>query len=82
MADYLKFWFAKFIVEHGIELLFITICLGIIAVLSAQKWLRQARCKHGGRLYETQACEAICQQCGKNLGFIGALKRTESGDDK
>lgn len=38
-------------------------------------WIRQARCKHDSGVNETQACEAICRECGKNLGFIGDLRK-------
>lgn len=37
-------------------------------------WWRQWNCKHDGNVNETRACEAICRQCGKNLGFIGAWR--------
>jgi hypothetical protein len=36
--------------------------------------MRQRKCKHDGRINETQACDAICAKCGKNLGFIGSLR--------
>jgi hypothetical protein len=35
-------------------------------------WLKQLKCSHDGGVYETMACEAICEKCGKNLGSIGA----------
>ena len=38
------------------------------------KMLRQHRCKHE-RFYETSACDAICSDCGKNLGFIGTVRK-------
>lgn len=28
-----------------------------------------------GGVNETQACDAICRKCGKNLGFIGSIKK-------
>jgi len=37
-------------------------------------WIRQTRCKHSGGVNETQACDAICRECGKNLGFIGTWR--------
>ena len=37
---------------------------------------QQMRCKHK-RYFETTKCDAICIDCGKNLGFIGNLKRKE-----
>ena len=38
------------------------------------EWLRQARCKHDCGVNETQACDAICRKCGKNMGFIGTWR--------
>ncbi len=43
-----------------------------MATIGISTWWRQWRCKHDGRINETQACDAICDKCGKNLGFIGA----------
>ena len=39
--------------------------------------VRQARCEHQ-RFRETMACDAICNDCGKNLGFIGAVRDQRS----
>lgn len=51
---------------------FFVICAAGVVGMSV--WLRQSRCKHDGGVNETQACDAICKKCGKNLGFIGKLK--------
>lgn len=32
------------------------------------------KCKHQSGVTETSACDAICVQCGKNLGFIGTWR--------
>lgn len=40
--------------------------LGFYLMTAWKQW----RCKHDGGIGETQACEAICHKCGKNLGFI------------
>lgn len=46
--------------------------LGVfMSLLSLPRWLQQRRCKHE-TYHETQACDAICSRCGKNLGFIGS----------
>lgn len=37
-------------------------------------WWQQWRCKHDGAVLETMACDAICDKCGKNLGFIGSAE--------
>ena len=38
------------------------------------KWWRQLRCNHNGSFTEDSACNALCANCGKNLGFIGAIR--------
>lgn len=32
------------------------------------------KCKHRSGVTETSACDAVCVQCGKNLGFIGTWR--------
>lgn len=48
------------------------IALVFIAV-SVPRLLRQKRCRHM-RYRETSSCDAICNDCGKNLGFIGCVR--------
>jgi hypothetical protein len=50
--------------------------LGALALVSVAEWWRQSRCKHDGGVNETQACDAICRKCGKNLGFIGNWRKS------
>jgi hypothetical protein len=38
----------------------------------------QSSCKHDGGVNETNACDAICKQCSKNLGFIGDWRKNNS----
>lgn len=45
-------------------------------VYTKQAW-KQSRCKHDGGVNETMACDAICKQCGKNLGFIGKWREAK-----
>lgn len=42
--------------------------------VSATRWVKAWRCKHDGAIYENRACHAICCQCDKDLGFIGAVR--------
>lgn len=42
-------------------------------VVGIKQARRQSRCSHD-RFYETGACDAICSNCGRNLGFIGAWR--------
>lgn len=37
--------------------------------------IKQSKCKHDAGVNETMSCDAICRKCGKNLGFIGNLKK-------
>lgn len=57
------------------------IVFGLISVVAFTLWLRVAVdqwfCKHNDGVNETQACDAICQQCGKNLGFIGEWRKQQ-----
>jgi len=46
------------------------------ALFDAPRLWQQMRCKHK-RYFETTKCDAICIDCGKNLGFIGNLRRKE-----
>lgn len=55
------------------------VALLIIAFIFSVLWSLDAwdrfKCKHDGGVNETQACEAICKICGKNLGFIGNYRK-------
>lgn len=50
------------------------IALAIWLATRLSTTVRQRRCSHDGRINETQACDAICGKCGKNLGFIGSVR--------
>ena len=54
-----------------IGLTVLVLVLIVLAVFKIKTAFRQARCSHTGSIRETQACDAICGDCGKNLGFIG-----------
>ena len=45
-------------------------------------YIQQARCRHGKGYNETRSCDAICRKCGKNLGFIGALREKAGKEGK
>lgn len=38
--------------------------------------LMKPKCEHK-TFYETMACDAVCMECGKNMGFIGNIDRTK-----
>lgn len=58
-----------FIFSAGI-LLCVIIFLLLRSVLAS---LRQYRCEHPS-VFETQSCQAVCNACGKHLGFIGTWR--------
>ncbi len=61
-------------VGEAILFLIVVLAIAIIAVLiSVPRLIRQSRCKHL-HYHETSACNAICYDCGKNLGFIGLIR--------
>lgn len=45
-----------------------------IALWTIRDLWRQWRCKHE-KFYENMACHGICSGCGKDLGFIGDLRK-------
>jgi hypothetical protein len=57
-----------------LTLLVIVLTIATIIIVGVIQWYNESRCKHDGGYNETQACDAICRQCGKNLGFIGKLR--------
>lgn len=65
-----------FIYTIGDILTVLAIVLAIASsiIIGVIQWHRESRCKHDGGYNETQKCDAICRQCGKNLGFIGKLR--------
>ena len=42
-------------------------------IFIAKQWIGHRMCRHES-ISETSACDAICRDCGKNLGFIGAWR--------
>lgn len=58
----------------------ITFILFLIFLLAwcIRDWWVQWRCKHES-YYENMACDAICNHCRKNLGFIGTVREQRNG---
>ena len=54
--------------------LFVVVCVLFWLRYAIPDWIQKARCKHDGGFNESQACDAYCRQCGKNLGFIDAAR--------
>ena len=57
-----------------LTLVLIVLTIASSIIIGVVQWRKESRCKHDGGYNETQACDAICRQCGKNLGFIGKLR--------
>ena len=58
------------------ELIALFVFLFLIAYVlidQFQVWNKQRKCKHES-YREDRSCNAICNQCGKNLGFIGNIR--------
>lgn len=53
---------------------FVSLILVVLSVKQASEWIKQRRCNHES-VRETMACDAICNKCGKNLGFIGSWRK-------
>jgi hypothetical protein len=45
----------------------------ILSIHGTKQYIKQSRCKHE-HFRETMSCDAICKDCGKNLGFIGSVR--------
>ena len=57
----------------------ILILLTIWAYFTLPRAIKQYKCKHE-RVFETRACDAICSECNKNLGFMGAWAAKQKFD--
>jgi hypothetical protein len=55
------------------------LCFFLMAAIKLYEMWIQWRCKHDGGVGETMACDAICRQWGKNLGFIGTWRDRQKG---
>lgn len=52
----------------------------VIGAVQLRTAIKVGRCKHDGGVRETMACDAICVQCGGNLGFIGTWREKHPTD--
>ena len=67
---------AKGLAEALIGVFVITLFAIVILLFNIPSLVRQLRCKHE-KFRETSACDAICCECGANLGFIGNLRKSK-----
>lgn len=73
MLEYMSFWWSKYLVDITITGGLFLIIFIIAVTLTVRKIMKQRRCSHAS-FRETSACDAICNNCGKNLGFIGTVR--------
>jgi hypothetical protein len=45
----------------------------VLALIILPRLIRQSLCSHA-HYHETSSCDAICNDCGRNLGFIGRIR--------
>ena len=69
--EWLTFWPLETLAELIVT---VVVVMAFVIVWVLPNIIKQYRCRHDGGFYETRACNAICRQCSKNLGFIGNLR--------
>ncbi len=62
----------------GAPLFLGVVVLLLIGLYSIPGAIRRALCEHR-QFYETRSCDAICSNCGKNLGFIETARQRAKG---
>ena len=67
--EYISFWLAKVAVDVAIFIVGMIVLFSWALFPYLARMRKQRKCPHE-YVHETQACDAICTQCGKNLGFI------------
>jgi hypothetical protein len=71
--DELKFWLMKSFAE---VLVSVGVIMAVVILAELPGWIKQSLCPHKS-VRENGRCDAICVDCGKNLGFIGAYRRSK-----
>ena len=66
-----------FSVETIIGTILIALLIFFKSYWAITDWWKQRNCKHE-KHYEDMACDAICYNCKKNLGFIGKWEKGKS----
>ena len=67
-------------IRDVISITFFAIFAALFIIFGLRNMWKQSRCAHS-RYHETSACDAICLNCGKNLGFIGTVReRNKQGE--
>lgn len=71
---WIELWAMIQVIGMLIPIAIFVLILLVLIFKAAWDGIKQSRCKHEN-YYETRACDAICKECGKNLGFIGTVRR-------
>ena len=74
MMDWFSFWLMKPLAEAALTLSLIVGFLLIYGLSSIPGYFKKRRCKHES-VREDGKGDAWCRACGKNLGFIGNLRK-------
>lgn len=69
-------WTISDVINIAAIALYVIFAVVLLVWIGFRQWRRQRRCQHS-RVHETQACDAICAGCGKNLGFIGTWREQQ-----
>lgn len=62
-----------FTTETVITFVLVVLFILIKLYCSISDWWKYKDCKHE-KISETSACDAVCNNCNKNLGFIGSWR--------
>ena len=63
-------WFGWNVLAPVICILLVAVAVILSSIPTA---IKQSRCEHP-RYFETGSCDAVCKDCGRNLGFIGSWR--------
>lgn len=71
--SWLEIWAMMQVIGMVIPIVVILIVMLVVIGSEVRQAIKRARCTHI-YYHETQACDAVCNHCGKNLGFIGNVR--------
>lgn len=77
--SWLEIWAMIQVIGIAIPIVIMMIMFLIVIIATIKETIKQARCKHV-YYHETRACDAVCNHCGKNLGFIGTVRKERAAN--
>ena len=72
------FWLMRPIADLAAGIGILVICALLVGMAHLPGAIRKMRCKHES-VWENRQCQAICRNCGEDLGFIGAWREKHKG---